>query len=303
SAPARGDPALLARLAEAAGIAPHWHAISGERHAVPEDTLRALLGALLLPAGNDAEARESLAVLSRPRALPQALTAQRGNAAVSLPLSDRRLRLRIRLEAGGETALDVAPEDGATRRILLPDGRGAARRLVPLPAVPEGRHLLFDEAAPEAPCHLAIVPRQAFLPTPLDAGGRRFGIAAQIYALRRAGDQGIGDFTAVAEIARLAQAQGAGFLGLSPPHALFPTDRARASPYHPADRRFLDPIFLDVTALPLLGDLPALRAALDAQAPAFSALAARDAVDHAGVWDAKRAVLHAAWRALPAAHP
>ncbi|MGG5808707.1 4-alpha-glucanotransferase [Falsiroseomonas sp. CW058] len=92
-------------------------------------------------------------------------------------------------------------------------------------------------------------------------------------------------------------------LGLSPPHALFPADRGRASPYHPSDRRFLDPVFLDVAALPLVADLPAVRAALAAQEGAFAALRALPAVDHAGAWAAKRAVLEAAWAALPAVHP
>jgi glycogen operon protein len=293
------DTAPLHRLAEAAGIATFWHEISGTRHEVPPPTLRALLGALGLPAENHAALRASLASLSAPPALPRSHTGHADGTRLPLPLADRTTRLRIRQEDGDEIVLELAPGEGMTERLTLPDGRLAARRLVTLPRLPEGRHMLFDEARPEAICHLAIVPRSAHPPpgTPL------FGIAAQIYALRRSGDQGIGDFSAIAELARVAHAEGAAVLGLSPPHALFPTDRTRASPYHPSDRRFLDPIFLDVAALPLVGDLPAVRAALAAQASIFAALAARDAVDHDGVWKAKRAVLQAAWRALPATHP
>jgi glycogen debranching enzyme GlgX/4-alpha-glucanotransferase len=298
-----GDPALLERLAEAAGISTVWHEIGGARHEVPEETLRALLGALGLPATGDAAVRDSLAALSRPRALPESFTCHAEGALLPVALSARPMRLRIRLEDGGKTVLDLAPEEGATHRVMRPDGSAAAHRLVALPPLPEGRHLVFDEAAPDLACHLAVVPRRAFLPPPLEAGGRRFGIAAQIYALRRDGDGGIGDFRAVAELARLAQREGAALLGLSPPHALFPTDRGRASPYYPSDRRFLDPIFLDVTALPFVADLPALAEALAAHHGAFAALAARDGVDHAAVWDAKRAVLEAAWRGLPEAHP
>ena len=298
-APAAGDPALLARLAAAAGIATEWHEISGRRHEVPEPTLRALLGALRLPAENDAALRASLAALSCPRALPQAATRHADAAHLPIMLSDRAVRLVIRTEEGAELRLDIAPGDGATERVTAPDGRTRAHRRIALPPLPEGRHLVFDAAAPDAPCHLAIVPRQAFAAGP----ARRFGIAAQIYALRRDGDQGIGDFRAVADLARVAQQQGAALLGLSPPHALFPTDRSRASPYHPSDRRALDPIFCDVAALPFVADLPAVRAALDARQRIFAALAARDSVDHAAVWTAKRAVLRAAWEGLPPAHP
>jgi glycogen operon protein len=298
----KGDPDLLARLAGAAGIATHWHEISGRRHDVPEDTLRALLGALRLPAENDAAARDSLALLSAPRVLPQALTAA-GTATLALPLDGRTRRLRIALEGGETRAFDIGPEDGEPERVPQPDGGFTLRRRVALPALPEGRHVIVDEAAPDTPCHLAIVPPRAFLPDDLARGERRFGLAAQLYALRHARDQGIGDFTAVADLARVARDQGAALLGLSPPHALFPTDRSRASPYHPSDRRFLDPIFLDVAALPFVADLPAMRAALTAQEPVFRALREGDSVRHAEAWAAKRAVLRAAWNALPPAHP
>jgi glycogen operon protein len=302
-AASQADPALLARLAAAAGVATSWHEISGRRHEVPEATLRALLDALRLPARNDAAVRESLAALSRPRTLPEAATRHADAIHLRRALSDRATRLHIRLEDGRVQLFDVAPGDGVTERLVAPDGSAQACRRIALPPLPEGRHLVVDEAAPDAPCHLAVVPRRAFLPGDIAQGARRFGIAAQIYALRRAGDQGIGDFTAVGALARIAQAQGATLLGLSPAHALFPTDRSRASPYHPSDRRFLDPIFCDVTALPFVADLPAVRAALAREAPRFESLAAHDSVDHAGVCTAKRAVLRAAWEALPASHP
>jgi glycogen operon protein len=128
--------------------------------------------------------------------------------------------------------------------------------------------------------------------------GRRFGIAAQAYALRRADDQGIGDYTAIAELARAAAAQGAALLGLSPPHALSPLDRERASPYQPSDRRFLEPVLIDVAALPF-----DVSAALAAQAPVFTALRRRDSVDYTAVWQAKLAVLRAAWAGFSPAHP
>jgi glycogen operon protein len=293
--PGRDDPALLARLAEAAGIETAWHEISGRRHGVPDATLRALLGALDLPATSDAAIRESLARLSAPRPLPAALTAPADALLLPLPLADRALTLHLTLEGGETRRLPIPPEAGQVERFARPDGTAAAHRLVKLPGLPEGRHALRDEAG--TACHLTVVPRRAFLPADLAAGAHRFGLAAQGYALRRAGDQGIGDFTAIAAMARLAATEGAALLGLSPPHALFPTDRERASPYHPSDRRFLDPILVDVAALPF-GGAPG---ALAAEARVFAALAAREAIAHADVWAAKQRVLRAAFAALPAA--
>jgi glycogen operon protein len=132
--------------------------------------------------------------------------------------------------------------------------------------------------------------------------GRRFGVAAQLFALRHDADQGIGDYTALAMLARAAAARGAALVGLSPPHALMPTERERASPYQPSDRRFLEPALLDVTALPEVGDAPGVRAALDRHAPVFAALRAGTLVDYPAVWAAKRAVLEAAVVALPRDH-
>jgi glycogen operon protein len=209
---AAADRSLIASLAREAGIATDWHDISGTRHAVPDGTLRALLGALGLPAETAAQARDSLA---RRRAMARAIPADPGR------------------------------------------------------------------------CH----------PPP---EGRRFAIIAQSFALRRGADQGIGDYAAIADLA--AHARGAALIGISPPHALMPVERERASPYQPSDRRFLEPMLLDVAALPGVADAPVVRAALGAAEPVFAALRARTLVDYPAVWAAKRRVLEAAAHALPDDH-
>ena len=85
--------------------------------------------------------------------------------------------------------------------------------------------------------------------SPKAALRKRFGVAAQLYALRRTDedhrDQGIGDFSTLALAGEKAGGAGAAYFGVSPLHMLFPHDRERASPYYPSDRRFLDPIFID----------------------------------------------------------
>jgi glycogen operon protein len=278
------DPALLRRLAAAAGIAPEWHGLDGRAHQVPEGTLRALLTALALPAESTAQARESLALLSAPRALPTALTLREGEA-ITLPFLGTGT-LRLRREDGSEVPVSG---DGLWERTPRPDGGTNLARRIALPPQPPGRHRLFLADRPEIGCDITIAPTVCYLPEALANGGRRFGIAAQIYALRRSGDQGIGDYTAVAEMARHAKAAGAMLLGLSPPHALPPLDRMRASPYQPSDRHFLEPVLIDVAALPFGAE-----AGLPNAAPL---------VDYPAVWAAKRRVLEAAWRDFPHSHP
>ena len=149
-----------------------------------------------------------------------------------------------------------------------------------LPPQPIGRHRVLNEDRPEQLCHLAVAPDACYLPADLLGGERWFGIAAHLYSLRSAGDQGIGDFTTLTRLATEAAKAGAAMIGLNPLHALFPHDRGRASPYQPSDRRFLDPIYIDVSGLPG-GD---------------GIASPPGPVDYPSVWQAKRAVLRAAFR-------
>ncbi|HET6307243.1 MAG TPA: 4-alpha-glucanotransferase, partial [Rhodopila sp.] len=65
----------------------------------------------------------------------------------------------------------------------------------------------------------------------------------------------------------------------------FPHDRSRVSPYQPSDRRFLDPIYIDVSGFPGGAGIPS----------------PSGPVDYPTVWAAKRAVLRAAFN--PAGTP
>src|SRR5581483_11638275 len=92
---------------------------------------------------------------------------------------------------------------------------------------------------------LAVAPPRCFTVADIAPGERLWGLAVQIYSLRRPGDLGIGDTTAVAMLARSAAEQGVDALALSPAHSLFPDDLARFSPYSPSSRLFLNPLLID----------------------------------------------------------
>jgi len=249
----------LNRLAEMARIDPIWWDIDGGLHPVGAATKRALLAAMRLPASTRDDCRDSLHRLAREQTapLPPVLTARPGEA--------------IRLTPGEPRPawLTLLREDGELRRLHAGDGA------FELPPQPLGRHRILQEDDPDRVCHLTVAPDGCYLPTSLAAGERRFGLAAHLYAVRRQGDQGIGDFTTLAHLARQAARAGAAVLGLNPLHALFPHDRTRASPYQPSDRRFLDPIYIDVSGLPGgmgMGPFPG-------------------PVDYKAVWDRKRSIL------------
>ena len=299
------DPRILDRLARTAGIAPEWWDNSGTCHKVGDDTKRAILAAMGLPAATLGEARDSherLVAETTGRAVPVAHTLFAGRP-FELPLGAeptrglRSFALDLEFESGERRRLVVQPGDGRIDRVTTADGRVVLERRIALPSdLPIGRHRIRHADTGET-THLTIAPPTAHLPADWRDETRRFGIAAHLYALRRDGDQGVGDFTTLARFGRMAAAEGATTLGLNPIHALFLGDRDRASPYSPSDRRFLDPAYVD------LADLPeplatAIGADLAAAAPRFAGLAATAHIDWPGVWTAKAAILDRAFDAF-----
>lgn len=290
----------LDRLTQAAGIAYDWHDVAGQHHIVPNATKQTLLATMGFPAASNGQLRESLGRLADTqdrRLLPTTLVAYEGEPVV----------LRIVSENGrAPTAVVIRHEDGSIQDIRLTpgnleptsftalDGRPTNAVLANLPAQSLGRHRIMLEHAPDIACHLTVAPRRCFLPNDLVNGPRAIGIATQLYSLRRSvhpgmGNQGIGDFTTLAELAEIAARGGVATIGLNPLHALFPNDRERASPYYPSDRRFLDPIYIDIVALMAFsshaGDV------LSQYSDHVAALNANPQVDYPEVWALKRTIL------------
>ncbi len=111
--------------------------------------------------------------------------------------------------------------------------------------------------------------------------GRRYWLlAVQLYMLRSSRNWGHGDFGDLDRIIPPAAARGAAGIGLNPLHALFIERAGEASPYAPNSRVFLNPLYIDVDAIP---DFPGAAAAgID-----VSILRAGDLIDHAQVARAK----------------
>lgn len=259
--------AALAELADAAGIAPLWRDAHGQMQRVSVDTLRRVLAALDVAADCEAAVRDSLARLrTAPTESPPLVTVEIGQPiALTLPAG----RYRITLEAGDviEGTLDCAGD-------LLP-AIGVA-----------GYHRIESGGWQGT---LAVAPPRCYGVCDADPAGRLWGLAAQIYALRRPGDGGIGDFTALAGfVAQSAQA-GADAVAISPIHAQFSADPDRFSPYSPSSRVQINVLHGDVDAF--------LPGEVDAAAVRFEAMAL---VDWPGAARARLARLHRAYAAFTA---
>jgi glycogen debranching enzyme len=202
----------------------------------------------------------------------------RAGATVILGMaSDRRRRFILAAEDGTVSEIDVAP--------------GA----VPGAPLAVGYHEVWPEGAEARKRRVIVSPGQCFLPGAIAQGGRVHGLAAHLYALRHDGDGGIGDFETLRRFADITVAAGGAYAGINPLHHLFPQDRERASPYQPSDRRFIDPIYINIAALLEAFPLRKTRKLATGRRAAFAQLEALANVDYTAVWQAKSALLESAF--------
>ena len=245
-------------LAARAGIARAYHDTTGTARVTGPDTARALLTAMGLPAETDAAARETRDALAADGAA-------------------RRLPLWAVVEAdlAGTVTTDGAVGAWSVRREDCGEHGGHADGPeIALPALPAGYHVLT--AGGEETLLLAA-PRR--LPPP----ARGWGITLPLYGLRPAEQGGFGDYADLKAATRAAADLGAGFVGINPVHAGFPTDPGAFSPYTPSHRRRLNALHVAVPGedgaagdlIDYAHDIPARRAALEA---AFAARPAEDDV-------------------------
>ena len=82
----------------------------------------------------------------------------------------------------------------------------------------------------------------------LRSGGRLWGLATQLYAVRSARNWGIGDFTDLRELLA-CRPHGAAAIGVNPLHALFLDEPEHSSPYSPTSRYFFNPLYMDVETI------------------------------------------------------
>ena len=296
----------LVRLADAHGIATEYWSFFGERVHVPAPTLRAVLRAMGVAAETDAEVADALAVADeRPwlALLPASHITRPGVRPLVVHVVD-----------GHDVALTLTLEDGSTRELPIPAQSPSARLAggalrwrveVPLPTdLPLGWHTVHATETPfgggdparTAAATLVITPERMPDPPTRPGRDRGWGLMAQLYSVRSRASWGMGDFADLGDLAAVAGAQGADFLLINPVHAAEVTSPIEPSPYLPATRRFLAPLYVrpeDVREVAYL--TPTERALVEA---ARAPVAAMDAdatsrIDRDAVWAAKRAALDA----------
>ena len=132
-------------------------------------------------------------------------------------------------------------------------GRAKAFITLHLPAeLTVGYHQLQLAASPPIlpnplSLQLILVPEKAFC---VDDSYKPVGVSVQLYSLRSGNNWGIGDFSDLAELCAQLGKLGVDTIGINPLHALYSQHPERCSPYSPASRVFLNPLYIDVMAAP-----------------------------------------------------
>ncbi|PJE05804.1 4-alpha-glucanotransferase [Mycobacterium sp.] len=296
----------LVELAHRLGIAIGYQDWRGQQVFVPEATLVSVLGALGVSASTEQERNAALSALLRSywaRSLPPTIVGRAG----------AQLRFWAHVTHGAPAEVWLQLEDGTElsgpeSRIVQVDnftppfdldGRQIGEASFLLPAdLPLGYHRLhLSSGDHRASTALIITPDWLGMPERLGAR-RAWGLATQLYSVRSRQSWGIGDLTDLGELALWsAWGHGADYLLVNPLHAAcLPGPgggggRIEPSPYLPTSRRFVNPLYLRVEAIPEYADLPKRGRIRDLRERVQRRAARWDTIDRDSSWAAKCAAL------------
>lgn len=283
----------LIDLAHAHHVSTSFTDWKGVTQAVSAETLSAVLVALGVDPADPAAALQDAWDAPWRSTLPACTTAVRGTARlVWMHVPDGApAALAVELELGGRRELEQVDQWVPPREV---DGALVGEATFRIPGdLPLGYHRLVatsEGVIAEAP--LLVTPAQVGMPDRM--GDRRgWGLSAQLYSVRSAGSWGVGDLTDLTDLGVWAGADlGADYVLVNPLHAAEPLPHLEPSPYLPSSRRFFNPLYLRVEAVPEFAALPSrARARITVLGRRVRERAAGDGIDRDAAWTAKREAL------------
>ena len=288
--------ASLAELAHAHGVATSFGDWRGGGAQASSEAVVAVLAAMGVDARDGEAIRKSLddvCVASWRRMLPPCVVVRGGCSST----------VWMHVPHGDPAAIVLELEDGRRRDLAQltvwvdprdVDGQLVGEATFEIPDdLPLGYHTLRAASGAKRASGVLIV-----VPDRLEAPSQRaWGFMLQLYAVRSSNSWGIGDFADLRMLVEWSTRElGAGFVLVNPLHAAQPVPPIEPSPYFPASRGFINPIYLRVE------DVAEVASLRDIDVEAISApLKARNRldedIDRDAIWLAKRRVLEAAFGA------
>ena len=139
---------------------------------------------------------------------------------------------------------------------------------------------------------LIIAPQACYIPKPIADGKKIWGLSVQLYCIKSRRNWGIGDFTDLSELVKQSSGLGVDFIGLNPIHSLYPANPEVCSPYGPSSRRWLNYLYIDVTAIDAYSSASVQAWLVDNSVEAkLQTLREKEFVDYEGVAELKHKAL------------
>ena len=247
-------------LADKAGILPEFESENGIC-TTSFETKKALLKALGYDADTPAAAEKSLkTMMEKPftRALPPVTVCFADRKTAEIPVTvfvaeNTTLTFDLTAENGEKRSWRAETAELPAADAMKIGERECEHRVLTLELPETGYHTLrvSGKNIPAAgrEMTLAVAPEKCYMPEMMRRGGRPWGFPVQLYALRSKNNWGIGDFSDLKSMAGVAKTFGADIVGINPVNVAFMAKPETASPYYSSSRLFLNPLYIDVTAV------------------------------------------------------
>lgn len=254
------DPQLVEQLATLSGVCGDYEDWAGRPVSVPTELKVPILQAMGFDLSSTDSARAAMQRYQEQQwdslIAPVNVVHQGQPFTVDMYVPEGRLgnsfKGEFELESGRRRSISVKADSlEVIERKSFPS-RDLVKLALILPQdLPTGYHqLTLKNRNLEAISLIIVAPPSCFEPESLAKGHKIWGSAIQLYTLRTNNDWGIGDFSSLKTLAQKLAEQGANIIGLNPIHSLYPANPLHTSPYSPSSRNYINPLYLDVTAIP-----------------------------------------------------
>ncbi|WP_269520308.1 4-alpha-glucanotransferase [Alteromonas sp. BMJM2] len=251
---------LLQQLVEMRGIETHYVDARGNPTTIAESSKAKLLNALGYDTSSNEKIQSQIAhdISSVWLSPLNPVQVVRATEAVYLPVrlpielvNDEHV-FEITLEDGSQKQHPFTPVDQEMTSMAHIDDVEFHEYAVELPLdFPLGYHNIVLKADDDqlGTSRFIVAPEACYSPKEIKEGKKIWGLSVQLYCVRSENNWGIGDFSDLAKLIDNAAGVGADFIGLNPIHALYPANPNACSPYGPSSRRWLNYLYIDVTAV------------------------------------------------------